>query len=344
MIEKFARVEDDYTSIGTPCHELGHHILDLDHGPAPTDHDLMGVGAEEEDPVVGLLHRPSDHYATPTDGADSPQQGPGRLRQHPRPPRQTTRGLELHSPESKDYNVIQLPVVDGFVYLETRSATGYDRSIPFCSGHAGGLFTTEASQYLMPLNVPGIAAHLAAASFDEGAAAVLQLLQFAGAQRHVHHRPLHDQPDFGARDGDDGRHHAQRRHPRNREVHVPVLVNDPARAGYRMWRIVTAEANKTIDIDVATFPSGTDPNGYFTMNLEAYYNTGEVRLVNADATWTSNSNYVVLLQRPINEPRRHPGDAIVNIIFATLQPRTPTAVVNVSHGAFTTAFRLINIP
>ena len=33
-----------------------------------------------------------------------------------------------------------------------------------------------------------------------------------------------------------------------------------------------------------------------------------------------------------------------NIIFATLQPRTPTAVVNVSHGAFTTAFRLINIP
>ena len=64
VIEKFARVEDDYTSIGTPCHELGHHILDLDHGPAPTDHDLMGVGAYKEDPVVGLLHRPSYYYAT----------------------------------------------------------------------------------------------------------------------------------------------------------------------------------------------------------------------------------------------------------------------------------------
>jgi hypothetical protein len=108
--------------------------------------------------------------------------------------------------------------------------------------------------------------------------------------------------------------------------------------------MVTAEANKTIDIDVATFPSGTDPNGYFTINLEAYYNTGEVRSVNADATWTSNSNYVVLLQRPIMNPGATLGDAIVNIIFATLQPRTPTAVVNVSHGAFTTAFRLINIP
>ena len=77
--------------------------------------------------------------------------------------------------------MIQLPVVDWFVYLEVPSATGYDRSIPFCSGHAGGLFTTEASQYLMPLNVPGIAAHLAAASFDEGA---LPFCNFYSLQGH----------------------------------------------------------------------------------------------------------------------------------------------------------------
>src|SRR5262249_31369652 len=63
-LDKIARIEDDYTSIGTPCHELGHHVFDLDHFVAPTTHDLMGLGAYAEDPVITTLHTTTNHYAT----------------------------------------------------------------------------------------------------------------------------------------------------------------------------------------------------------------------------------------------------------------------------------------
>jgi hypothetical protein len=70
---------------------------------------------------------------------------------------ETTRGVQLYAPETgKAFNVIELPVVDGFLYLENRTAWSYDRSVPFCPGHVGGLFPIDASQYLSPLNIPGI--------------------------------------------------------------------------------------------------------------------------------------------------------------------------------------------
>ena len=63
-VDKFARTQPDYTSIGTNVHELGHHIFDLDHFAGITEHCLMGLGAYAEDPVVTLLHNPNNHYAT----------------------------------------------------------------------------------------------------------------------------------------------------------------------------------------------------------------------------------------------------------------------------------------
>ncbi len=166
VLDKFARSQVDYSSIGTPMHELGHHILDLDHGPQPSEHDLMGLGAYNEDPVITTLHDPNSHYATRPAGLGGLNKiaagfvAPTRITE-------TTRGLKLYAPETgKMYNVLELPVQDGFLYLENRTAWGYDRSIPFCDGAAGGLFAVDASQYMSPLNFPAIESRPPLASFD----------------------------------------------------------------------------------------------------------------------------------------------------------------------------------
>jgi len=122
-------------------------------------------------------------------------------------------------------------------------------------------------------------------------------------------------------------------------------VKDPNRAGYQMRHFVPAPANATTDIEVATFPSGTDPTAWFTMNLIAYYNTGEIRSVNADATWTSTSSYLTVQPAAkFQNPGTTLGDAIVPLQINTGVARTPTVMVNISHGSFSTSMRLINVP
>lgn len=342
VIERFLRVEDDYTSIGTPCHELGHHILGLKHAPAPTEHDLMGLGAYAEDPVITRLHL-GDHYATRPAGLTGINKVlAGFLTATTIT--DTTLGLQLHSPQSKDYNVIKLPIVDGFLYLDNRTAEGYDQSIPFCTGHTGGLFGTESSQYQMPLNMPAIAARAAAFSFDIPDEI---FCDFYGLRGHNDSFTL-------------GQYTISNVSAPGRVMTLDITrnnvtpaisnykwrywVNNPAMAGYRMWRNVTAAANTPTDIDVRTFPSGTDPAGYFTINLESYFNTGEVRSVNADATWTSTSSYVVVSVNPIFNPGATRGDAIIRLQFNTAVARPATAIVNVTHQGFSTSFRLTNIP
>jgi M6 family metalloprotease-like protein len=344
IIEKFARVEDDYTSIGTPCHELGHHILGLSHAPAPTEHDLMGLGAYAEDPVIARLHLPNDHYATRPTGLGSIN----RIRAgfaKPTPVSDTVKGVKLFSPQSVEYNVLQLPVVDGFLYLENRTAEGYDRSIPFCTGHTGGLFAMEVSQYLNSVNVPGIATLMNAVTYDMPDQVFCDYYSFKG---HNDTFTL-------------GRYTISNVSPPGPVVTLDITrndvvstiakykfrywVNNPAKAGYRMWHFVTTEANKATDIDFATFPSGTDPKGYFTITLEAYYNTGEVRSVNADATWTSTSPYVVIDPIPLQvNPGAQRKDTIIHLMLNATATRTPTAVVNVTHQTFSTSFRLLNVP
>jgi hypothetical protein len=343
-LEKFARVEDDYTSIGTPCHELGHHILGLSHAPSPTEHDLMGLGAYAQDPVITRLHLPTDHYATRPAGLT----GINKIRAgfvKPTAVTDTVKGLKLYSPQSLEYNVVQLPVVDGFLYLENRTAEGYDRSIPFCTGQPGGLFATEVSQYLMPVNLPGIARDLNTATFDMPEYVFCEYYGFKGSN---------DTFTLG------------RYTISNVSVAGPVMtldvtrsdvtsaiakykyrywINNPAKAGYRMWHVVTAEAGKATDVDFSTFPSGTDPKGYFTMNLEAYYNTGEVRSVNGEATWTSMSPYVVIAPIPLQvNPGAQRADTIISLQLNTAVARTPTAVVNLTYQTFSTSLRLNNVP
>ena len=132
-----------HTSIGIAMHELGHHVGDLDHTPSPTDHDLMGQGAYWPDPVVSTLHDPNWFNATrPTQlkamhkvraGFVTPTEITGSMQ-----------GVKLYASElGRQYNVLKLPVVGGFLLLENRHAEGYDLGIPFCNGEQGALFVDE---------------------------------------------------------------------------------------------------------------------------------------------------------------------------------------------------------
>jgi M6 family metalloprotease-like protein len=345
ILEKFLRVVHRYTSIGTPCHELGHHILGLSHAPNPTVHDLMGMGAYAEDPVITLLSSSTDHYATRPTGPTAMGRIIGGL-VTPTAITDTTPGLQLYSPQSINYNVIKLPITDGYLYLENRTAEGYDRSIPFCNGHTGGIFATDPAQYLMPLDIPGIASRNPAVTYDGNDDETIC--------------------NFYALKGYNDTFTIGQYTISNVSAPGPVMtlditrnnttsvidnykyeywIDDPNRSGYRMRHFVPAPANGTTDIDFATFPSGTDPKGYFTMNLIAYYNTGEIRSVNADATWASTSSYLTVQSSGrFQNPGTTRDDAIVPLQINAGVTRTPTAVVNISHGSFSTSMRLINIP
>ena len=344
-LSKFARVQFDYTSIGTPMHELGHHILGLDHGPAPSDHDLMGLGAYAEDPVITTLHDSSSHYATRPTGLHGLNKLAAGFVQATHIS-ETTRGLKLYAPETgKAYNVLELPVVDGFLYLENRSAWGYDQSIPFCNGDQGGLFPIDASQYLTPLDIPGISKYPPLESFDLPDEVFCDFYALAGHNASF---------TLGAWTIE------------NVSAPGPVMTLDlvksevtpkithykfrywilnPNKEGYRMWHRAEATANGNTPIDFATFPSGDDPAGYFTISLESYYDTGEVRSVNSDATWTSDSPYVTV--SPLGDFTNDGAfrkDTIVRIALNSGEAHTSTATVSVSAGSFATSFTLNDIP
>jgi M6 family metalloprotease-like protein len=345
MLDKFARSQVDYSSIGTPMHELGHHILDLDHGPQPSEHDLMGLGAYNEDPVIATLHDPNSHYATRPAGLGGLNKiaagfvAPTRITE-------TTRGLKLYAPETgKMFNVLELPVQDGFLYLENRTAWGYDRSIPFCAGAAGGLFAVDASQYLSPLNLPAIESRPPLASFDSPDEIFCDYYALAG-----HNAPV----SFGGWQLENVSEAGPVMTLDLVKTDAPVSIEhykfrfwiiNPNREGYRMWHWQEAPPNGSTTIDFATFPSGDDATGYFTITLEAYYSTGEVRSVNKDVVWTSDSSYAFTsLLTTITNPGSHLDDAIINISLDTSAPYTDTATISATVGDFQTSFKLINIP
>lgn len=345
ILEKFLRVVHRYASIGTPCHELGHHILNLSHTPNPTVHDLMGVGAYAEDPVLTTLYSSTDHYATRPTGPTAMGRIMGGL-VTPTPITDTTLGVKLYSPQNTNYNVIKLPITDGYLYLENRTADGYDRSVPFCSGHTGGIFATDPAQYLMPLDIPGIASRNPAVTYDgndDETICNFYALKGTNDTFTIGQYTISNISEAGPVMTLDITHNNTTSVIDNYKYEY--WINDPNRSGYRMRHFVPAPANATTDIDFATFTSGTDPTAWFTMNLIAYYNTGEIRSVNADATWTSTSGYLTAAPSSrFQNPGTTRGDAIVQLKFDTSATRTPTAVINISHGSFNTSMRLINIP
>jgi hypothetical protein len=101
-------------------------------------------------------------------------------------------------------------------------------------------------------------------------------------------------------------------------------VINPDKEGYRMWRRVEATPGGNVTIDFATFPFGDDAEGYFTISLEGYYNTGEVRAFNVDTVWASDSPYVSVASiGSFTNPGAVLADAIIQIALDT--SATPTA-------------------
>lgn len=341
ILDKFLRVEDDYTSIGTPLHELGHHIFDLDHFVAPTEHCLMGLGAYAEDPQITLLHS-SSHYATRPTGL----MGYHQIRMGlvtPTRVSQTARGVKLYSSHHLQYNLLELPVQDGFVYLENRTKEGYDQSIPFCNGAEGGLFPTEISQYLRPLNIPGIAARAGKTSFDEPDDTVCDVYALAG---------FNDSFSIGqftisnvSAAGPVMTLDITKREltPAIDHYVVRYWIINPDKEGYRMFHNVRVDDNDKLDVDFATFPSGDDASAWFTISLEAYYNTGEVRSVNAEATWTPSSEYLSPDVMPINQTMPK-SDAIVHLLLNPSATKVTSADLLVSHADFNATIHFVNVP
>ena len=344
-LQKFARVQFDYTSIGTPMHELGHHILGLGHGPSPSDHDLMGLGAYAEDPVLTTLHDSADHYATRPTGLHGLNKIAAGFVQ-PTHISETTRGLKLYAPETgKAYNVLELPVVDGFLYLENRSAWGYDQSVPFCNGDPGGILPIDASQYLSPLDIPGITKYPSLPTFDLPDEVFCDFYGLAGHNANFTLGPWTVENisapgpvmtlDLVKKDVT----------PKIDHYKFRFWVINPNKQGYRMWRSVEATQGGTVAIDFSTFPFGNDAANYFTISLDSYYNTGEVRSLNSDATWTSDSPYVSLnTVATFTNPGAYRKDSIIQLALNAGATYSSTAKVNVTVGAFQTSFTLSNIP
>jgi len=343
-LEKFLRIVHRYASIGTPCHELGHHILGLTHAPNPTVHDLMGMGAYAEDPVLTTRYSSTDHYATRPTGPTAMGRIMGGL-VTPTSITDTTLGVKLYSPQGTNYNVIKLPITGGYLYLENRTADGYDRSVPFCNGHTGGIFATDPAQYLQPLDIPGISSRNPAVSYDgndDETICNFYALKGYNDTFTIGQYTISNVSEAGPVMTLDI--------TRNNTPSVignykyEYWIKDPNRSGYQMRHFVPAPPGATTDIDFSTFPSGTDPTAWFTMNLIAYYNTGEIRSVNADATWTSTSSYLTLQPAKFQNPGTTIGDAIVHLQINAGVTHASTVVVNISHGSFSTSMRLINVP
>ena len=342
-LAEFARVQYDYTSVGTPSHELSHHIFQLHHAPAPTEHDLMGLGAYGEDPVITRLHDGS-HYATRPTSLTGIQKVLAGLVQAT-PITDTTRNVRLYSPHMREYNVLRIPVADGYVYLDNRTLEGYDRSIPFCNGDVGGMFVTDTSQYLQPLNIPGIATRLAASSYDIPKETLCDFYAFKG------HNDSFTIGQFTITNVsapgpvmtfDLVRNSVA---PMIAKYMYRYWANDPNMAGYRMWHVVLANPNQSTTIDFSTFPGGTNASGYFTISLEAYYKTGEVRSVNPDTTFTSTSAYVQINPIVLSvNPGTQKADTIIQLQLVQGAAYASTAVVNVSRQGFTSSFTLTNLP
>lgn len=345
-LDKFTRSLAIMSSIGVPMHELAHHVFSLDHFTTPTDHDLMGMGSYAEDPTVGNLHNPSYHAGTRPAGLhgyNAQRLGFATVTKVT----ETTRGVQLHSPElGQRRNVIELPVMDGLIYVENRTRWGYDASIPFCEGSSGGLFVMELSQYLGAVNVPGVQRNLGATEFFEGE------LDFCEYYSHAGHN---DAFEFG---GWRFENISQAGPTMTVDIvkvaATPVLdhynvgywVKDTTREGYRRKLFKRFDATTTPVVDFADIIDGNSSATRVPLFLDAYYTTGEVRAHDHLATFSSDSPYVTVAidgQPFTNEGALMPT-AISVVQYDPSATATKSATITVNTGTNAGSFKLNNVP
>ncbi|MFH1440917.1 MAG: dockerin type I domain-containing protein [Candidatus Omnitrophota bacterium] len=328
-IQKFLRTQYDYTSIGVNMHELAHHLLSASHFVSPHYHGLMGMGAYNEDPVITKLHN-GDHLGT------SPAHLIGYNKivcsfVEPANITSTTYNVKLYSPHTDDYNVIALPVTGGYLYLENRTKEGYDYGIPFINDN-GGLFATDVSQYITPLQLSTDCGNLGdyysyQGHNDEFSLGGYTITNISPAGPVMSCDIIYNEIT-----------------PVIEKYKYRYWVNDPEREGYRIWKYSGAQEGQMVDIDFSSFPYGDDPNGYFTINLAVYYNTGEIRSANLEAQWPTASKYLKISKVKISNPYTYADDAIISLSFNEAEPYEQSAIVSVDHNGFQSSFRLINLP
>jgi M6 family metalloprotease-like protein len=346
IIEKFLRSQWDYTSIGVNMHELGHHIFGLNHFSPPTHHGLMGIGSYAEDPTISLLHDPTSHLGTrPTHPTGHSKLQAGFV-ESPTMITETTLGVTLKSPHDPGYSIVTLPVVDGLLYIENRTANGYDRSIPFCGEDSGGLFFTQVSQYIQPLNIPGIILHRDALELD--------------------YPPGGSVCDIYATNGHNDSFRIGGYLIENISTSGPVMtfdilrenltpeivaykyryyINDPEKPGYRLWHILEAEEGVTSSVDFREMPFGDDASRSFVFKLDAYYNTGESRSVNLETTWSTSSSYLIIRKgAAFRNQGAFRDDALLNILFDSHAFYENSAIVDISVNGFNASVEFEYLP
>lgn len=340
-LEKFARDMYLHTSIGISMHELGHHILGLDHTPPPTDHDLMGQGEYWPDPVIATLNDPSSFNATrPTQlkaihkvraGWVTPTEVTGSLV-----------GVKLNAPElGKLYNVLKLPVAGGFLLLENRTAAGYDQSTPFCAQEMGAIFVDDISQYLRPLVLTNGAAPNTQSDFIEVVPTLCDVYALAG-------------------------HNAAFTYGGWRISNVstpgPTMTLDieklPVTASISSYTLRTFwdDAGRRVGhqtrldgasstFDFSRLSGGQSITGFVSIGLNANYTTGESRSVALNTTYTSDSPYLTIA----NAGRFTNGGAPMDdsLTYVTIHPEAAhvtSAKVTFRTGTFTHTITFTNLP
>jgi M6 family metalloprotease-like protein len=340
-LEKFARDMYLHTSIGIAMHELGHHILDWDHTPSPTDHDLMGQGSYWPDPKISTLHDPNWFNATrPTHPKAMHKLRAGWVK--PTPVTESLTGVKLYAPElGKQYNVIQLPVTQGFLTLENRTAQGYDASIPFCNGETGALFVDDVSQYLDPLDLT--VEHLPSTApeiFDRDVT-LCDVYALAGHNGGF---------SFGGWKIS------------NVSAPGPVMTVDieklpvtPAIDHYRFeaWYLKDGQRERRYTrldgaastIDFSTLDGGSAIGGFVSIGVNAYYTTGEVRSVALSTTYTSDSPYFELANAgEFTNGGAPTADSLTYVTIHPDQPHVSSAKVTFQSGTLNHTITFTNLP
>ena len=343
-IEKFARTLFNYTSIGVNVHELGHHIFGLQHFVPPTEHGLMGTGAYGEDPVITRLHDDTNHSGTrPTHPIGFNKARAGFFT--PTEIRDTTLNVTLNSPHTNDYNVIKVPVVGGFLYLENRTKEGYDQSIPFCGAHEGALFVTDVAQYVEPLHIPSIDMRRDTFEYDwplaDDLCSTYALSGHGGSFDYGGYTITNVSAAGPTMTFDLIRENVT---PTIQNYKYRYLIDDPARPGDRLQHFLTAEEGVTSSIDMSTFVDGRDASRTFPISLWSFYNTGEVRSVNLETTWTTPSDYLRIEKFPTSGGGVGGADALVSLSFDPDAAYQSSAIVDVEHDGFQSSFELFNLP
>ena len=346
IIPYFTRTLWTYGSIGVNLHELGHHFFGLKHIANPNHHELMGVGAYNEDPNLGTITNPSYHWGTRPSHLSSFS----RMRIGSTTPKTVRVGsdtvtLSLSAVSSGHYQSIKLPTEDGYILLSNRHATGYDSAIPFC--HAGGgLVITEVAQYIMPIDLGNMVNQRESIDYIKE----FDFCDHYATQGH------HDQFDFGGyhfHDLSQSGSVMTLQVERINDVRIAEdykwrwFKNDPNQAGYRLWWHERAEPGIATEIDFEEVPGGDNPGGYFTMLLNAYYDSNEIRSVNSIATWSSSNPYVSLkINSVTGGPGTTVGDAIVQVVFepGELCPADRSVVITAEVNGVNYLANLVNIP